>query len=82
MEGGQTAALNALQIRWLGHVAARVVALERPAGEFIGGFEGKQTAALNALKNRWLEHVAARVVALERPEKELLGGLKAGKQQP
>ena len=63
---GQTADLNALQIRLLGHVAARVVALEMPAQGF-GGFEGGQTAALNAVKNSWLEHVAARVVALERP---------------
>ena len=38
--GGQTAALNALQNRWLGPVAARV-ALARPAEAFGGG----QTAA-------------------------------------
>ena len=33
-EGGQTAALNALKNTWQGHVAVRVVALERPAGGF------------------------------------------------
>ena len=48
-EGGQTAALNALKNRWLGHVAARVVALEgfgalwkglREGLEGLEGFEG------------------------------------------
>ena len=41
-EGGQTAGLNAVKTRWLGHVTARVVALERPAGGFEGfeAFEG------------------------------------------
>ena len=33
-EGGQTATLNALKNRWQGHVAARVVALERPTRGF------------------------------------------------
>ena len=50
--------------RWQGHVAVRVVALERPAEGFegFGGFEAGQTAVLNPLKNRWQGHV---VVALE-----------------
>ena len=75
-EGGQTAGSNVLKNRWLGHVAARVVAsclgkfLERPAEAFeafegFEWFEGGQTASSNTLKNRWLlvSHVAARVVA-------------------
>ena len=52
------------QCSWQGHVAVRVVALERPAEEF-GEFEAGQTAVLNPLKNRWQGHVAVRVVALE-----------------
>ena len=75
-EGGQTAGSNVLKNRWLGHVAARVVAsclgkfLERLAEVFqafeafegFEGFEGGQTAGSTTLKNRWLGHVAARVV--------------------
>ena len=33
-DGGQTAASNAVKNTWLGHVAAKVVALDRPAGRF------------------------------------------------
>jgi len=50
--------------RWQGHVAVRVVALEKRAEAF-GGFEAGQTAVLNPVKNRWQRHVAVRVVALE-----------------
>ena len=63
-EAGQTAVLNPLKNRWQGHVAVRVVALERPAGGF-EGFEAGQTAVLNPPKNSWQGHVAVRVVALE-----------------
>ena len=80
-EAGQTAVLNPLKNRWQGHVAVRVVALERPAAAFLEACCGVwRTAVLNPMKNRWQGHVAVKVVALERPAEgfEGFGGFEAG----
>ena len=51
--GGQTAALNALKNRCLGHVAARGAGscLGKGCGRRLEQFGGGQTAALNALRD-------------------------------
>ena len=61
-DGGQTAASNAVKNTRLGHVAAKVVALERPAGR-VKWFQGRCSMWLRML----LPWKACGGVALERP---------------
>ena len=74
VEGGQTAALNALKNRWQGHVAARVVALEGLGA--LWRWQGHVAARVVAL-----EGFGALWKGL-REGFEGFDGLRAGKRQP
>ena len=67
---GQTAALNTVQNTWLGPVAGKVVALDRPAGRFRGFKAG---GSFERPQKRMAEACAAKVVALKRPVSGVCG---------